>query len=135
MLLPPLPATLAAWAAADYPDVFAEVRDGEGCWIVGTLETHWDGPAHPSPVVRVRDVVPFGDADVELPELELAPGILIRPPHAPLAAAVERAEQARLRSFRHCVDCGELTAPEHGARLEGGFTCHGCMQRNHGIVF
>jgi len=136
-LLPPLPETIAAWHDAGCPDVFAEVREGVDCWIVGTVELAWRGPAAAEPMIRVREVVPAtGAADANcLPSVPLADGLVLRPPDPVLTAALARAEHARRRSIRPCADCGDPTPPEHGARLEHGFTCHACMERGHGVVF
>ena len=121
--LEPLPETLERWADAGYPDVLVEVREELACWVVGTLEGRWIGPSECRPIVRPRAVVDrLHRPDGLDPELELT-------------AAVTRAEQARRRSIRPCVDCGDPFPPDHGDRLEGGFTCHGCMERGHGVVF
>ena len=131
ILLEPLPETIAAWTAAGCPDVFSEVRLGEGCMIVGTIEIAWDGPDSPRPVVRVREVV--GAPDPRAPAPLLVGGRF--PVHGELIAAVDRAEQARRRSIRPCADCGEPIPPERGEPMASGFTCHGCMEGRHGVVF
>lgn len=121
--LEPLPETLERWPAAGPGDVVVEVREELTCWIVGTLEERWAGPHTCEPVVHPRAVVDrlarFGDLT----------------PQQALAEAITRAERARRRSIRPCVGCGRRLPPEHGARLEDGFTCHGCMERLHGVVF
>ena len=131
----PLPATLAAWIAAGHPHVFSEVREGLGCWIVGTIEVVWNGPATPDPVTRVRAVIACAPFAADLHGLELSGRFVIHPPDARLVAAIERVERARERSLRACVGCSEITAPEHGSRMEDGFTCHGCMTGDHGVIF
>lgn len=134
-LLEPLPETIAAWHDSGCPDVFAEVRDAMGCWIVGTMEIKWVSPYSTRPVVRVREVVPHSPLAADEPTVTLAGGFVLHPPSPELIAAIARAETARRRSMRPCADCGEATPPEHGAALEHGFTCHGCMERNHGVDF
>lgn len=122
-VLAPLPETLDRWAAEGHPDVLVEVREELTCWVVGTLEGRWTSPYGCEPVVRPRSVVDRL-ARLDGPDPEQA-----------LAEAIVRAERARRRSIRPCVDCGDPFPPEHGDRLEGGFTCHGCMERGHGVVF
>jgi len=122
-VLAPLPETLDRWAAEGHPDVLVEVREELTCWVVGTLEGRWTSPYGCEPVVRPRSVVDrLGRPGGARPERELA-------------EAVARAEHARRRSIRPCVECGERLPPEHGSRLERGFTCHGCMSSRHGVVF
>ena len=119
----PLPESLGRWWAAGPGDVVVEVREELTCWVVGTLEERWTGPHECRPVVHPRAVVDR----------------LARPdgpdPEQALAEAIARAERARRRSIRPCVECGERLPPEHGSRLERGFTCHGCMSSVHGVVF
>lgn len=122
-LLEPLPDTVDRWEAAGRPHVLVEVREELTCWVVSTLEGYWAHVYECVPMARPRAVVdrlgsPRGEA-----------------PDAALAHAVARAEKARRRSIRPCADCGEPTPPEHGARMDSGFCCHGCMSGNHGVVF
>ena len=113
-LLEPLPETLEAWEAAGHPDVYSEVRPGLGCDIVGTLEIAWPGPGSPTPMIRVRAVVPLGE-DID--------------------SVVQRAESVRSRSIRPCACCGERTTPERTLRLHGQRICHGCATTDYGVVF
>ena len=117
-LLEPLPETLERWEMEGYPDPYVEVRRELTCTIVGTLETAWQGPHNPVPMLRVRSVLPASADEVELHE------------------AIEAATRARLRSIRPCAICGDPTPPEHGRRMaDAGFVCHGCMSSRFGVVF
>lgn len=130
-LLAPLPETLDRWAAAGHPDPFVEVRHELTCVVIGTLETLWDGPASPLPVVRVRAVVP---SPLAVASMDHRHGL--RWDRTRLERAIAAAERARRRSIRPCALCDEPTPPEHGERDdEHGFACHGCMERHLGVVF
>ena len=107
-----LPPSSGRWFRAGDP-VEVLVAIGPQRLTVAEPRVDWDGPG--TPVLRARDPL--------LVHLEVAP------------ATVARTVEHRRRRFRTCTDCEELLPPEHVDELDGATVCHGCMERNHGVVF
>jgi hypothetical protein len=57
---------------------------------------------------------------------------------AALLAAVDGARRRRHAVVRPCRDCGERFGPERLVEIgddPGDVVCHGCAERDHGVVF
>jgi hypothetical protein len=103
-----------AWFAAGSPVLVLLAVGPEGV-TVAEPKVEWDGQ---TPVLRVRDSTHHEHSDIDGIEGSLQ-----------MAAAIRQAR------FDTCAECHELLPPEHLGGMDDAIVCHGCMTRNHGVVF
>ena len=77
----------------------------------------WPHPHTPVRSSRLISRVMLDDADADV-ILEL----------------VEELKQQRAEQFRDCDYCGRRTPPERAHSIDGKYACHGCSEREMGIV-
>ena len=103
-----------AWFAAGSP-VLVLFAIGPAGVTVAEPKVEWDVQ---TPVLRVRDRVRHGHGALD--EIELA---------------IQVARATREGRFLTCAECLEHLPPEHLGGMDDAIVCHGCMTRNHGVVF
>jgi hypothetical protein len=103
-----------AWFAAGSP-VLVLLAVGPGGITVAEPKVEWDSQ---TPVLRVRDSTHHDHGDT-----------------AGIDEALQMAAAMRKARFDTCAECHELLPPEHLGGWDDSIVCHGCMTRNHGVVF
>jgi hypothetical protein len=98
--------------------VLTVVTSSELAIEVAEPSVYWDGPGTPI-AVRLQE----GAVLIERSSPTFADEFI---------AAIEVVSARRHSRFVVCPECGESNPPEH--RMSNGI-CHGCAQRNHGVVF
>ena len=80
-----------------------------------TLE--WEDPHSPRDSITLYRRFPFRELDPDK-----------------LRDLLNQARDARQAQFRPCHFCQRATPPEHAHDMEGMYACHGCCERELGIV-
>ena len=102
------------------------VPDEEGITVLLTPEamelrlpvTDWPHPHEPVETTRLWQ-------RVELQELALDD----------LAGLLQAARDAQTAALKRCAHCGQLFPPGRVMTIDGRVCCHGCAERNEGVVF
>ena len=90
----------------------------------------------PQPFIEVAEPSVYWDSQTPIGVRLQEGSVLIDPSSATfseqLFAALELISGRRHSRFVACPECGERNPPEH--RM-GDNICHGCAQKNHGVIF